>query len=303
MFTIRYLLRFMPLKGIHVLGNVCGQFMAGSKSQLMKKDLLMLLGDEIKKDIDRIIVDTMCNFRKDLFEIWIFPTLYRNKINRLAYFEGLKYLDETLGKGKGAFLCVTHFGSWKIVLPALGYNGYKVNQIAANPLVFVRENEDYYHNLVMKQELKSEASLPAKFIYLNGDKSIRPVFRALGNNEIVVVSLDGVVGERRVTVPFLNGQIMLSTGSAYIAHSTGAPMLPCFMVREKDNRHKIIIHEPFDPRNFADKEEFVTAWTNHFGKLFAEYVRKYPDHYARFLYTVRKYPVNEAGAIIRNGRI
>ena len=284
---------------IHALGDVIGSFMVGSKSDMIKQDMLVLLGDGIKKDVDQIIIDSMRNSRKDLFEIWTFPALNRNKINRLAYFEGLEYLDEALRKGKGAFLCVTHFGSWKIVLPALGYNGYKVNQIAVNPLVFVRDDEDSYHNLVMKQEFKSEASLPAHFIYLGGNKSIRPVFKALENNEIVVVSLDGVVGRRRQIVPFLNGKIMLSTGYAYISHTTGAPMLPCFMVRQKDNRHKIIIHPPFEPPNLADRETFVNTWINYFVKLFSEYVRTYPDHYVRFLYTVRKYPLDEAGAVIK----
>lgn len=299
MITIRHLLRFLPLKFIHLLGDLCGRIMIGSKIKVMKKDMLMLLGDGIEKDIDAVMVNTMRNFRKDLLEIWTFPSLNRSKINRLAYFEGIEHLDAALAKGKGVFLCVTHFGSWKIVLPALGYNGYKVNQIAANPLVFVGKDEDYCHNLIMEQELKSEASLPADFIYLSADKSIRPIFKALDKNEIVVVSLDGVVGQRRLTVPFLNGQIMLSTGTAYMSHSSGAPMLPCFMVRQNDNRHKIIIHPPFETQEIADKDAYANAWTNSFGKLFSEYVKKYPDHYARFLYTVRKYPLDEAGAIIR----
>jgi KDO2-lipid IV(A) lauroyltransferase len=282
-----------------MLGDFCGRFMTGSKTEVMKKDLLMLIGNGAKTDIDRVIVKTMCNFRKDLLEIWTFPSLNRNKINRMAYFEGIEHLDAALGKGKGVFLCVTHFGSWKIVLPALGYNGYKVNQIAANPLVFVGDSEDYYHNLIMEQELKSEASLPCDFIYLGADKSIRPVFKALDKNEIVVVSLDGVVGQRRMTVPFLDGQIMLSTGTAYMSYSTGAPMLPCFIVRQEDNRHKIIIHPPFELPLTIDKEVFAADWTNYFGNVFSEYVRTHPDHYARFLYTVRKYPLDEAGTIIR----
>ena len=78
-----------------------GNILVGQKAQIIKNDLGMLLGNLSKPDLDRILRHTMQNFRKDLLEIWAFPKLNQNRINRMSYFEGIERLDKALEKGKG----------------------------------------------------------------------------------------------------------------------------------------------------------------------------------------------------------
>lgn len=300
LYSVRLILPHVPLNSLYFIGNFLGNILVGQKAQIIKNDLGMLLGNLSKPDLDRILRHTMQNFRKDLLEIWAFPKLNQNRINRMSCFEGIERLDKALEKGKGAILCITHFGSWKIILPALGYNGYKVNQIAANPLTFEKDTEASSHNIIMKLELESESSLPAKFIYLDEGKSIRQIYRVLANNEIVVISLDGIIGGKRMAMPFLNGTLLLSTGGASLSLSTEAPSLPVFIVRQKNNKHKIIIHEPVvNLNNGFDKEAFIDTWMKNYTRLFEHYVQDYPDHYARYLYTIRKYPLPELGYVLK----
>ena len=300
LYSVRLILPHVPLNILYFIGNLLGNILVGQKAQIIKNDLGMLLGNLSKPDLDRILRHTMQNFRKDLLEIWVFPKLTQNKINRMSYFEGIERLDKALEKGKGAILCITHFGSWKIILPALGYNGYKINQIAANPLTFEKDTEASSHNIIMKLELEGESSLPAKFIYLDEGKSIRQIYRVLANNEIVVISLDGLIGGKRMAMPFLNGTLLLSTGGASLSLSTEAPSLPVFIVRQKNNKHKIIIHEPVvNLNNGFDKEAFIDTWMKNYTRLFEHYVQNYPDHYARYLYTIRKYPLPELGYVLK----
>ena len=300
LYSVRFILPHLPLKIIYFIGNFLGSVMLGQKAQVIKDDLKALIGNMSEFELDTILRNTMQNFRKDLLEIWTFPKLNQNRINRMSYFEGMEHLDNALEKRKGAILCITHFGSWKIVLPALGYNGYTVNQVAANPLTFEKNTEVSFHNKIMKMELESESSLPAKFIYLNEGKSIRQIYRVLENNEVVVISLDGIVGGKRLTVPFLHGSISLLTGGPYLSLSTGAPLLPVFIVRQKDNRHKITIHGPFaNINNGNDKEKYVNDWMANYVTLFEQYVRNYPEHYARYLYTIRKYPLPDLGYVLK----
>jgi KDO2-lipid IV(A) lauroyltransferase len=300
LYSIRFILPYLPLKVLYIIGNLSGYILIGGKTQIIKNDLRVLFGNLSEPDLDIILRRTMQNFRKDLLEIWTFPKLNRNKINKISYFEGFEHLQNALDKGKGAILCITHFGSWKIILPALGYNGYKVHQIAANPLTFEKDTEASSHNIIMKLELESESSLPAKFIYLDEGKSIRQIYRVLANNEIVVISLDGIIGGKRMSMPFLNGTLLLSTGGASLSLSTEAPSLPIFIVRQKDNKHKIVIHEPVaNLNNGFGKEAFIDMWMKSYTRLFEHYVQSYPDHYARYLYTIRKYPLPELGYVLK----
>lgn len=302
LYSARVVLPYIPLRALYLLGDFAGKLFVGEKIHIMKENVRMLLGNVSDAKLHNIVEHTMRNFRKDLFEIWTFPKLTQKKINKMSYFSGIEHLDSAMRKGKGVILCITHFGSWKIVLPALGYNGYKVNQVAANPQIFVRNEEMCSHNKIMELELECEASLPAEFFYVDAKKSVRSIYRALKDNKIVVISLDGVIGGSRMAVPFLNSEILLSTGAAALSYTTGAPSLPIFIVREKNNRHKIIIHGPIEFGRKIGKEEYVRKWIRAFALLFEEYVRKHPDHYARFLYTIRKYPLSEVGVILKQGR-
>ena len=305
LWSVRLILPYLPFKVLTAVGNFSGDVMIGSKAGIMKDNLSILFGRMPDHKSDAIIRQTMKNSRKDLLEIWTFPKLSQKRINQMAYFEGLENLDRALAKKKGVLLCVTHFGSWKMVLPALGYNGYAVTQVAANPLEFVKHEENYYHNKVMKLELRSEESVPANFIYVEPGKSVRPIFRALAENRAVVIALDGIVGANRVQLPFLNGNIMMSGGAVRLALSTRAELLPIFIVRQADERHKIVIHEPFEidaARDRLDKDRYASQWLERYAALFETYVREHPDHYTRYLYTVKKYPVPGVGDIINNGK-
>jgi lauroyl/myristoyl acyltransferase len=82
--------------------------------------------------------------------------------------------------------------------------------------------------------------------------------------------------------------------------STDAAALPVFIVRQKDNKHKIIIHEPVaNLNNGFDKEAFIDTWMKNYTRLFERYVQSYPDHYARYLYTIRKYPLPDLGNVLK----
>lgn len=289
LYSVRLVLPYLPLRALFLLGDLAGGVMIGKKQDVMRQDLLRLLGYTSREEQDAIILSAMQNFRKDLFEIWTFHKLSSEKINKMVYFEGLQHLDRALAKGKGAILCITHIGSHKIVIPALAYNGYRITQVAANPRIFMKKEESQYHNKIMELELESEASIPAKFFYVEEGKSFRPVYRALENNEVVLISLDGVIETKRMDLPFLKGEISLATGAASLSFLTGAPALSIFPVRQKDNRHRIIIHGPLEIQNETSREKYITQWMCRFAEIFEGYVKNYPEHYARWLVTIRKY--------------
>lgn len=299
LYSARWMLGYCPLPVVYFLGNMLGKIMLGQKAYVMKADLNRLLGGIFSEsELHQIIQHAMQNFRKDLFEIWTFPRLTRNKINKMVSVKGISHLEQALQKGKGAILCVTHFGSWKIVLAALGYNGYRIHQIAANPLSFVGESTKPYHRKIMQLELASEKALPANFLYLDERKSLRPVYRALSRNEIVVIALDSIIDGKRKACPFFKGQLLLSTGACALSHRTGASLLPIFTVRQPDNRHTLIIHEPKNLDAAIPFEMGMAQWIVQFVTLFESYVTRHPEHYARFLYTIKEYPLADGGPIL-----
>ena len=50
--------------------------------------------------------------------------------------------------------------------------------------------------------------------------------------------------------------------------STEAPALPVFIVRQKNNKHKIVIHKPFvNINNGMDKESYILEWMDSYIRL------------------------------------
>lgn len=284
LYSVRYLLPYLPHSVLVSLANVIGMVSKrGQQARIIEKELGMLFGD--RKSVSYIKESTfecICNYRKDLFEIWSFPRLNKDRIEKLVYIEGIEHLDKALAKGNGVVIGLSHFGSWKIIIPALAYRGYKTNQIGLDPRYFIDEKRPPHHNTIMEIEHKCEQSLPAKFIYIG--KVMRPVFRALANNEVVIDSFDGFMGSKKTEVPFFNSRLSLSQGPIIIALKTGAALIPAFAVRQRNNQHKITIHEEILLHHHENDQQAIENGINSYAKLLEHYVGEYPSHYGRILY-------------------
>ena len=289
LYSARFTIPYLPPGMKHVLAETLASFTSGGeRAAVMGEELRSLFGRGTlsSEAIEGIIRETVSNFRKDLFEIWSFKRLNSRTIGDLCYPEGLDHLEKARAKGKGVLVALCHFGSYKMVLPCLGYRGYPITQIAANPLEFTGDHISFMKNKVMEIEYKAERSLPAGFIYIGS--SVREIFRVLERNEILVMSLDGVVDPKRSTLPFLKRKIRLSPSIAKIARKYGTPVLPVFTVRDRDDRHRVIIHDEL--KVDWEKEDSDRHFLAQFCRLMERYVTAHPSHYTWFLYKNRTEP-------------
>ena len=287
LFSARHVIPYLPLRLKHAAAEILAALTTrGEKAAVMDAELQALFGTErlTAAQRRRITRNAVANFRKDLFEIWSFRRLTPRTIGDLCYPDGIENLDRALQKGRGAVIALCHFGSYKMILPCLGHRGYKITQIAANPLEFGRDS--FMKSKVMAIELDAEKSLPADFIYLGG--SVREIYRVLERNETLVVSLDGVMDPRRITLPFFRRKIRLAPAGAKVARKFNTPILPVFTVREGDGRHRVVIHEELAVNwEDANAEHQVME---RFLALMERHIEELPEHYVWYLYKNRTDP-------------
>jgi len=139
----------------------------------------------------------------------------------------------------------------------------------------------------MAIEYKCEECIPANFIYIGTNP--RQIYNVLLKNEIAVISLDGIFDQKRMEVPLLNRKIRLSYSIVKIAEKTKSPILPVFIIREKNNKNRIIIHEEltFNNDDMVPKYEHFLI---NYSKLMEKYIKQYPSHYAWFICKHREDP-------------
>lgn len=220
------------------------------------------------------------NAVKDI-EVLVYPALNRGNIADFVECEGLENLDAALGRGKGAMLVFAHFGSNQMIMPAIGYRGFKMSQVSAPPTVW-EEKLPGKKGAMWKRGLeirwRHEQSLPVTHINVFG--TMKEVFLCLRRNEVLGIAMDGGGGKKRVEADFLGARAFFSTGAMEIAERTRCAVLPAFIVREGGGGHRLII-EP--PMAVETDEGFVERLTAAFVKRLDEYVRRHPGHYLGFL--------------------
>jgi len=182
---------------------------------------------------------------------------------------------------------IGHFGANQMIMPALGHKGYQMNQLSAPPPVWAdilrdtRTTKLWEHILERRWEL--EQRLPVQ--HINVFKFLRPAFECLRENQVLGLAFDGGGGKRWTQVDFMARRCNLSTQPIQLVRRTGAALLPTLVVREPGAReHRIVITEALPYQKVrGDRAEEMRVNMQAFVDVFAEWVARFPEHYANFL--------------------
>ena len=86
-----------------------------------------------------------------------------------------------------------------------------------------------------------------------------------------------------VTVPFLGRPTALPTGAAHLALATGAPVIPVFVVLEKNGHYATLMEKAiFFRASPGHNQESVREGMTRLAAVFERYIRQYPDQWYNF---------------------
>jgi len=216
-----------------------------------------------------------------LLEFFKFPQFSTKNIDRFVELKGLEYLDSCLQHKRGVILVHLHFGTMQIPLIALGLKGYPMNQIGQREPD--NKNLSFIHRKVaLRQRLKIEATIPANIINIGMTSTLRPAFRCLEQNEVLMITGDGrgganPVGNKYIIVDFLGQKTYFPPGPVTIARKTGAKMLPLFCFRLPDGRQCLEIHPPLSLSFGHNKELDIQKNTQLYADALSKEVRNHPE--------------------------
>jgi KDO2-lipid IV(A) lauroyltransferase len=177
------------------------------------------------------------------------------------------YLDQALSKGKGVILVSAHFGNFPLLLARLSQEGYKASGI-------MRPMRD---SRVEKIFLKKRQKYNVKTIYSQPRSvCVNQTLEALRQNELVFIPLDQNFGTAGVFVDFFGRKAATATGPVILAQRTGAMILPCFIVRQTDDTHKIIFEPALNLETAKTPQETVLINIQKLTGIIEFYIRKYP---------------------------
>lgn len=212
------------------------------------------------------IKSTLKNTYKIVTENFIdllgFPKSYDFEMYKVT---GQKILNNALKKEKGVILVTGHFGLWEKWGAWLGNNKYKVWGIiqrqgnAGADLFFKEMRESYGMNHIYRKS------------------SLDQSYKALKQNEILILASDQDAKKRGVFVNFFNHPSSVPKGTALFHLKTKAPIIFSVGHKEVDGSFSISFQEVE-----TNEKSTIETITQKYTSLLEKEVRNYPDHYFWF---------------------
>lgn len=218
-------------------------------------------------DILRICHCCFENLGKGLMEVLQFPRLTSENLDRLVAFEGKQNIDDALEMGRGVIILTAHFGNWELLGASLALSGYGINFIvrpARSPRLDVLVNRN--------RESMGIGCIPR-------GRSVRGALRCLRRNELLGILADIDTRVDGVFVDFFDRPAFTPRGPVSIALRTGAALLPAFIIRQKDDTHRVVVEKALELEITGALEEDIRANTARFTKIIESYIRKYPEQW------------------------
>ncbi len=285
-FPFRMVVHRLPLKAGYSIATVMafvGFIFMRKRRHLTEKGFrIMFRGEISEKGMKKSIRETFENVFKNDIEVLWYPKLTPGLCDKIFTFEGLENLDRAIKEGRGTVLLHGHLGNPHMIMPALGFKGYKLNQLGSrNPPEKINGPFTSFPNWIKQKgyeiKLGYKEALPVNFIYT--DKSMKAIIRCLKNNEVLAVAMDGREGANWIEIDFLNHKAMFSTGAMGFIIKMLPVVLPSFVIRQENDTHKIIISSPMDLKVTGDREKDIRDNMETFLSLFERYVFAEPSQY------------------------
>jgi KDO2-lipid IV(A) lauroyltransferase len=264
------IIKVIPECGVYAFAKdlaAIGYLVAAKQRRIALESLSIAFGKEkSRSQIEQIAKDCFIFMAKAGLELLFFmdrPRLLKKHVELV----GRENLEAALSRGKGVILVSAHFGNFPLMLARLSLEGYKT----AGIIRYMRDvrAEKFFMAKRTKVGIKTIYSQPRKVC-------VEQSLRTLRNNELLFIPLDQNFGTGGVFVDFFGRQAATATGPVVFALRTGASILPCFIVRQKDDTHKIIFEPLLELEKGRDFQETVIINIQKLTNIIESYIRKYP---------------------------
>jgi len=267
---LRVLSKALPLGIARSTGRALGAVaykVLRSQRELTITHLAYALNDSLSpSQRERVARNVFINLGQTALE-WLRLSQYSlSDVQRMITCEGLEHLRQALAQGRGAILIGGHFGNWELVpiyLKSLGFEGGVLARRLRYP-----EYESFL--IAMRRRL-------GVVTFARG--SLKDVAKVLRANQIIgmlpdqdIDSLEGVF------VDFFGHPAHTPIGPAALSVMTGAPLIPCALIRE-GARFRLFIEPPIPHPQTADRAQALQRITQQWSDVLASYVRRYPEQW------------------------
>ncbi len=225
--------------------------------------------EKSEEEIQQIAQQTFVNLGMTAVEFFRIPKMDAEDVKQKITVEGLENAEKVLdNEKKGALLVLSHFGNWELmgVIPRIINHPISV---IAKPVKDSRIDRWVTH-------IREGAGLTV----IQAEKAGRRIIGALRENGIVGILIDQRAKRSEcIWVDFFGKKAPTTPAVAVLAARTGVPVIPVFMVRIGNRRHRLVIKDPLRLVKTGDPKKDAETNTELMNRSLESMIRQYPDHW------------------------
>ncbi len=231
-----------------------------------------------KKEIAALARSTFQNYGQYLLDYMVMHRLSsKNKGKTVERELGHENMIEALDRGKGVICITPHLGNWELGGLLLAFKGCDL---------YVLTLDEVDPKIKAFRE-RMRAAKGIKNIYIDPENptpsAILEVVRVLKENKVVAMLGDRSGGANTIELDFFGRRTPFPTGAATLAMTTGAAVLPVFVIL-KGGKYWGIIERPiyFHSSSQQGKESEIRRGMEKLVRTFERYIGEYPDQWYNF---------------------
>ncbi len=260
------LFSLLPFEAGLDFGGAVGRFAFRSlKKEREKtlKHLALAFPEKSAKELEAIGEKVFENYGYVIAELGLLEKLLP-RLEKDLTVEGREHFDNGRAKGNGVIAVTAHFANWELLGGWLAMSGYPGTVVARR----------IYYEKYDKLLVATRAKMKLETIYR--DESPRRILKALRDNRVLgIVPDQDVETVEGVFVDFFGRPAYTPTAPVRFAMASGAPLVPCFLIRE-GKKYRIKIEPPIQFQDTGDKAKDLVANTQKWVSIQEHYIRQYP---------------------------
>jgi KDO2-lipid IV(A) lauroyltransferase len=233
------------------------------------RNLLMAMPDLPADARKEILISVFDSLGRLLGEFSQFPKLRRDSVEEIVVYDGLENYLRAAEAGRGVLLLTGHFGAWELCAFAQGLYGH--------PLSFLVRPLD---NPLLDRLITRYRELSGNRV-IGKNRAVKPVLSALGSGADIGMLIDAnTLIDEGTFCDFFGVSASTTTGLAVFALRSGSPVVPGFLIWDKDaGVHRLIFDPEVPTIRTGDFREEVRLNTAQYTKVIEEYARRYPEQW------------------------
>ena len=224
-----------------------------------------------KAEAEALIRQSFINIGRNFLEVMYMPNLTAENFEAYMEIHHMERMKAALAEGHGVVILTAHIGNWEWLSAALTFSGLPLTAI-----VKPQPNEQHTRLLNEFREMVGVE------VFSRGTSELLGATRALKQGKCLGFLVDQDGGPGGAFIDFLGKEASTPMGAAVFSKKFLSPVVPAFILRKPDGKHKVIIGEPLRYEDHGDANKDLFDFTVRMTRIVEKLILENPSQWLWF---------------------